>query len=89
MKMKQTPGLNLFQAGGIYIRVLRQLSEAKQRTARYAGEKQKVIPKNHQSGTIRKFRPIVTRKVIMLSKQQLISLYRLDMLRRYTLNHQN
>ena len=53
----------------VLINAFRQLSEAKQTTTRYAGGKQKVIPKNHQLGTIRMFRPIVTRKVILMANQ--------------------
>ena len=52
-----------------FVNAFRQLNGVKQTTTRYAGGKEKVIPKNHQSGTIRMLRPIVQRKVILMANQ--------------------
>jgi len=51
------------------VSAFRQLSEAKQKTTRYAGGGQKVIQKRHLSTTIRMFRPIAERKVKCMANQ--------------------
>ena len=62
------PG-RLYKAVRVFFSALRQLSEAKQKTTRYAGGGEKVIQKKHLSTTIRMFRPIAERKVKCMANQ--------------------
>ena len=57
-----------------FVNAFRQLSEAKQKTTRYAGGEQKVKQKNHLSSTIRVFRPIVKKRKVKCMANQTHSL---------------
>ncbi|HNW87983.1 MAG TPA: hypothetical protein PKJ47_13735, partial [Candidatus Limiplasma sp.] len=55
---------------GFLIHAFGQLSEAQQKTTRYAGERQKVIQKNHLLTTISMSTPFAVRKVIVWQTKQ-------------------